>query len=244
MGTIKTRLLTGTLALSVLMPALLGCSRRYHDLPAYLPFANKEYPNESVGRFKSSYIIDQIDEFYRGTDPGPIGVTTLVNIDDLYSTSTFGRIYSEQIISELAMRGYDVIELRHADAIQFLGGAGEFALSRDMGSVRRERKLGGVVVGTYAVSTDRVYVNIRLLDPSTSAVVSAGSVEMSKTKELAKLLKKGGAPTTLERIPVRHVALSAVPLSAVQGMPEQVYPLESDPSPSRGITPRLPGKKR
>jgi len=213
-------------------------------MPAYLPFANKDYPNQSVGRFKSSYIIDQVDEFYRGTDPGPIGVTTLVNIDDLYSTSTFGRIYSEQIISELAMRGYDVVELRHADAIQFLGGAGEFALSRDMGSVRRERKLGGVVVGTYAVSPDRIYVNVRLLDPSTSTVVSAGSVEMKKTKELAKLLKKGGTSTTFERIPVRHIARSTVPLSAVQGIPEQVYHLDADPPPATGIAPKLPNKRR
>jgi hypothetical protein len=50
-----------------------------------------------------------------------------------------------------------------------------------------------------------VYVNARLVDPSTSLVLSAGSVEMSKTRELTKLLRGGSVPGSLERIPVRHL---------------------------------------
>jgi hypothetical protein len=111
----------------------------------------------------------------------------------------------EQLMSELAMKGFDVIELRHTDVLQFLDRGGEFALSRDAGMVRPERNLAGVVVGTYVTSPDRVYVNARLIDPSTSVVLSAGSVEMSKTAELSKLLRGGSMPGSLERIPVRHL---------------------------------------
>jgi TolB-like protein len=132
-------------------------------------------------------------------------VTTFVNVDDLYSSSTFGRMVGEQLMSELAMKGFDVIELRHTDALQFLDRGGEFALSRDAGMVRPERNLAGVVVGTYVASPERVYVNARLIDPSTSVVLSAGSVEMSKTPELTKLLRGGSLPGSLERIPVRHL---------------------------------------
>lgn len=200
------------IALVLIAALFVGCSRRYSDMPAYLPFVFDDSENKSVGRFKTSFLADQIDEYYRGTNAGPIGVTTFVNVDDLYSTSTFGRMVSEQLMSELAMKGYDVIELRHSDALQFLNPSGEFALSRDIATVRRERELGGVVVGTYVVSPLRVYLNARLLDPTSSVVLSAGSVEMSKSKEIARMLRGGGVPATLERIPVRHLGISTYPM--------------------------------
>lgn len=209
-----------------MMTLFSACSKRYDDLPAYSPIPVGDYENESVGRFKTGYIVDQIDHYYRGTNPGPIGVTTFVNVDDLYSTSTFGRMYAEQVMSELSMRGFDVVELRHADALQFMSGRGEFALSRDVSSVRRSRDLGGVIVGTYVISPERVYVNARLLDPSTSMVLSAGSIEMSKTAEIARLVRGGAFPATLERIPVRHVGISTIPLSLDPSERGHIYDLE------------------
>lgn len=231
---------------SVLVLATIGCSKRYSDLPAFWPVDIHEGHNYSVGRFKTSYLADQIEAYYRGSNPGPIGVTTFVNLDDLYTTSTFGRIYGEQLMSELAMKGFDVIELRHADALQFLSNEGEFALSRQAGQIRRERQLGGVVVGTYVASPDRVYVNARLLDPSTSLVLSAGSVEFEKTNELTRLLRGGSFPTTLERIPVKHIGLQTYPLQ--QAPSYVVHNEESDvlqvptslpPSAAAGVEPRL-----
>jgi TolB-like protein len=186
-----------------------ACSPRYDDMPAYWPIPSREYDNYGPGRFKTALLADQIDRHYRGSVPGPIGVTTFVNIDDLYASSTFGRMVGEQLMSELTMKGFDVVELRHADALQFLDTSGEFALSRDARAVRPTRNLSAVVVGTYTTSPERVYVNARLVDPATSLVLSAGSVEMSKTRELAKLLRGGSVPGSLERIPVRHLGNSA-----------------------------------
>ena len=182
-----------------------------------------------LGAFKSAYLVDQIDQHYRGTNPGPIGVTTFVNVDDLYTTSTFGRLFSEQMLSELSLRGYDVVELRHADALQFLASSGEFALSRDINSIRRERDLGGIVVGTYVVSPLRVYLNARLIDPNTSLVMAAGTAEMEKTPEITRLLRGGGIPTALERIPVRRLGFSTYP--KVQLPNELSYELEDLPPP-------------
>lgn len=209
---------------------LVGCSKRYNDLPAFSPIPIEDYENHSVGRFKTSYLAEQIDTYYRGTNPGPIGITTFVNIDDLNNTSTFGRMYGEQLMSELAMRGYDVVELRHADALQFLNNTGEFALSRDLGHVRKSHNLGGVVVGTYTVSPLRVYVNARLVDPSSSVILSAGSVEMSKTEEIARMLRAGSFPGTLERIPVRHLGMTQYPAALFPSTPSRVYDLEEEDS--------------
>lgn len=200
----------------ILLFGAAGCSPRYDDMPAYWPIPNKDYDNYGPGRFKTSLLAAQIDRHYRGSAPGPIGVTTFVNVDDLYSSSTFGRMVGEQLMSELAMKGFDVIELRHTDALQFLDRGGEFALSRDAGMVRPERNLAGVVVGTYVASPERVYVNARLIDPSTSVVLSAGSVEMSRTPELAKLLRGGSLPGSLERIPVRHLGNATQPIDPTE----------------------------
>ncbi len=200
--------------------ALVGfvaCSPRYHDMPEYWPVPMKEYDNYGPGRFKTALLAAQIDRYYRSSAPGPIGVTTFVNIDDLYASSTFGRMVGEQLMSELAMKGFDVVELRHADALQFLDTSGEFALSRDVRTVRGHRNLAAVVVGTYVVSPERVYVNARLIEPSTSLVLSAGSVEMSKTRELSKLLRGGSMPGSLERIPVKHLGYADQnPLDAIR----------------------------
>ncbi len=219
-----------------------GCSKRYSDLPAYWPIPFREYGNESVGRFKSSYLAEQIDAYYRGSDPGPIGVTTLVSLDDLYSTSSFGRMYAEQLISELTMKGYEVVELRHTDALQFMNNAGEFALSRDTGSVRDSRNLGGILVGTYTVSPQRVYVNVRLVDPKSSVVLSAGSVEMDKTKEISRMLRGGSFQTSMERIPVKHLDYTTYPAFMFPGMAGRRYEVEEMPqAPSHdSIKPKLP----
>lgn len=251
-------LIIGTLTF---IPA--GCSPRYHDMPEYWPIPMKEYDNYGPGRFKTALLAAQIDRHYRSSAPGPIGVTTFVNIDDLYASSTFGRMVGEQLMSELAMKGFDVVELRHADALQFLDTSGEFALSRDVRAVRGHRNLAAVVVGTYTVSPERVYVNARLIEPSTSLVLSAGSVEMSKTRELAKLLRGGSMPGSLERIPVKHLGYSErSPLDSVrrswmmeemgaegsgqmyrpmpQLMPEAALPKAPQPAEPQALNPTTP----
>lgn len=194
-----------------LSAACSGWDTDYYRTYPFSTSASKSHYKDS-GPFKTRSLVHQLETYYRGSHAGPIGVATFVNVDDLHNTSTFGRTYAEQVMSELAMAGFDVIELRHADAIQFLATSGEFALSRDVSVLRRERSLGGVVVGTYSVSPDRVYVNSRLIDPSTSVVLAAGTVEMPKTYEITRMLRGGSFPSTLERIPVRHLGMQQYPM--------------------------------
>jgi TolB-like protein len=226
----------------ILAVGLGGCQRQVGRSPSLESAVVAPRPAATNGRFKTAVIVDQIDAHYRGTNPGPIGVTTLVNADDLHKSSTFGRLFSEQMMSELSMRGYDIVELRHADALHFLSNTGELGLSRDVASVRRERTLGAIVVGTYVVSPVRVYVNARLLDPTTSVVMSAGSVDLDYTPEIARLVKGGGLAPSLERIPVRRLGFSTYPLSPFN---RRIDELEADdwtaPSqaPSLQVEPKL-----
>lgn len=80
-----------------------------------------------------------------------------------------------------------------------------------------------MVVGTYTVSPERVYVNCRLIDPASSMVASVGSVEMYKTAEITRLLRTNNFPPSLERIPVRHLGYGRMP-------PLHYYPYFMPPS--------------
>lgn len=188
-----------------------GCSKRYHDLPAFSAIPVGDPENQSVGRFKTTYLADQVDAYFRGNVNAPIAVATFVDIDNLYSASTFGRILSEQLMSELAMKGYNVIELRQSEVMQISYREGELGLSRDTALLKPEHNVSAIVVGTYAVSPVRVYVNARIIDPRSSTVNSAGSVEMAKTSEIARLLRSRPYPMSLERLPVRQLGNAFVP---------------------------------
>ncbi|MBP9838945.1 MAG: hypothetical protein KBC84_09560, partial [Proteobacteria bacterium] len=128
-------------SLLIILNISTGCSKRYQDLPEFLAFPIRDVKNESVGRFKTSYMADQIDAYFQGNLSGPIAVTTFVDLDNLYQTSTFGRILAEQMISELSMRGYKVVELRMAEALQIMHDRGEFGLSRDISTLKRQQDI-------------------------------------------------------------------------------------------------------
>ncbi len=189
-----------------------ACSKRYSNLPAFTALPIHDSYNYSVGRFKTSYLADQIHAYYRGLTNRPLAVATFVNIDDLYDSSTFGRMLSEQLMSELVMKGYNVIELRKSDALQILRGEGEFNLTQDTARLKNYQELAGVIVGTYIRSPVRVYLNARILDPRSSTILSAGSVEMAMTAEIDSLMRRGSFPQSMERIPVRHLGYAQYPL--------------------------------
>lgn len=207
----KRLLVFSWLASALLIATSIACSKRYDNLPAFSAIPFGDPVNQSVGRFKTSYLADQIHAYFRGQISGPIAVTTFVDLDDLNQSSTFGRVVGEQLISELAMRGYNVIEIRMAEAMQIMDHKGEFGLSRQMPLLKDSQQLSALVVGTYVVSPQRVYLNTRVIDPASATIISAGSVEMRKTAEIAQLVRSNSFPPSLERIPVRHFGYSTYP---------------------------------
>lgn len=190
---------------------LSSCSKRFQDLPVFSPIPLRDVENESVGRFKTSYLADQIHAYFRGNLSGPIAVTTFVDLDNLYETSTFGRVLSEMLMSEMSMKGYNVVEVRLGEAMQIMHNKGEFILSRDTANLRSDQNLSAIIVGTYVASPERVYLNARVIDPASARLVSVGSVEMEKTEEIAKLVRTNMTSQSMERIPVRHLGYGRVP---------------------------------
>ena len=104
---------------------------------------------------------------------GTILVTSLVNVDNLRSSSTFGRLLGDQATNRLVQLGYVVKELRLGDSLVVRQKTGELILSRDLRKISKRHSAQAIIAGTYAIGVTTVYVNMRLISPTTEQIVSA-----------------------------------------------------------------------
>ncbi len=93
----------------------------------------------------------------------PILVATLVNIDSLTESSRMGRIISEQLQARLSQHGYSVVELKLRGNLFVKQDQGELLLSREIKDITTTHKAQAVVVGTYAVASGSVFINLKMV---------------------------------------------------------------------------------
>lgn len=123
----------------------------------------------------------------------PILVASFVNVNNLQESSSFGRIMAEQVTSRLAQRGYRPIEMKlRRDSVFIKKEAGEFLLSRELQQLSSEYNASGVVVGTYAVARNEVFVSIRLVRVDDNSVLSGTDFSMPIGLNTLELLKQSG----------------------------------------------------
>ncbi|MFW6216596.1 MAG: FlgO family outer membrane protein, partial [Desulfohalobiaceae bacterium] len=105
---------------------------------------------------------------------GPILLATFVNLDNLEESSSLGRIIPQQIGTELANHGFEVLDIRlRTDTVQVKASQGEFALSRKLQAIAQEQETYAVLVGTYSVLYEQVYVNAKILKGSNKMTLAA-----------------------------------------------------------------------
>lgn len=127
------------------------------------------------------------DEVTRET---PFLVTSFVNINDLEESTTFGRLLSEQIASKIAQKGYRVKEIKLSDGSLFvIKGSGEFVLSRRLENIRSSFSSNYVIVGTYSVGYESVYVSSRIVRIEDSVIVSSYDFKIRGDDDLWELIK-------------------------------------------------------
>src|SRR5690606_5497452 len=85
---------------------------------------------------------------------GAILIGTLVNIDALDRSSTFGRLTTDQISARFTMAGYPMVEMKLRNSAYMLRDQAELMLSREVGDLISSHNAQAVIVGTYAVSRD------------------------------------------------------------------------------------------
>jgi TolB-like protein len=125
----------------------------------------------------------------RGMAGTPVVVASIVEVDDMEQSSTFGRMVGEQIASRLAFAGVPVVELKLRNTLYMSQKGGEFMLSRELQQLTLEHKASLAVVGTYAVANQEVLVTVKAVDVTTNNIVAAHSYSIPKTT-VSSLLKK------------------------------------------------------
>jgi TolB-like protein len=121
----------------------------------------------------------------------PLLVASFVNVDNLNESSTFGRMVSEQISSRFKQLGYTAIEMKLRTAIFIKEGSGEFLLSRELSEISTKHSAQAVVVGTYAIASDRVYLTVRIVNAADSAILASYDYNVPMTRDVFKMLLKG-----------------------------------------------------
>jgi hypothetical protein len=146
-----------------------------------------------IGHHGSARSGDLGELVYRATDrmienmrprPGNAGVVTpvdqvivatVVSVDDLDSSSTLGRLASQLVLSRLTQLGYQAKDVTYLRALE-ISPEGERVLSRDARRLSKDYDASAVVVGTYAVGGQTIFLNLRLLSAEDGALISTADV--------------------------------------------------------------------
>ncbi len=116
-------------------------------------------------------------------------VASFVELDNIEKTSTFGRLVAEQMASRLTQKGFNFIELKLREKLYVRSQpGGELALSRDLVAISRQHNAQAILVGTYSVVQDFVYVSAKIvrLDGHVYAVHDFAVPKSRLTQPVAK----------------------------------------------------------
>jgi TolB-like protein len=120
----------------------------------------------------------------------PILVASFVDIDNLDSSSTFGRVVAEQFASRFKQRKYATIEMKLRTNVFIREGSGELLLSRELSEISTKHRAQAVVVGTYAVASKKVYLTARVVNVSDGRVLSSYDYDIPISHDVFKMLLK------------------------------------------------------
>lgn len=115
-------------------------------------------------------------------------IASFVNIDNLLDSSSLGRITSQQVASQFINNGYHVVEMLLSKDIIIKEQGGEFLLSRELKKIGQEYEAQAVVVGTYAVGSDYIYITTKLIDSINNKTISSHDYKIVKTNDMKTLL--------------------------------------------------------
>lgn len=111
----------------------------------------------------------------------PMIAASFVNIDDLTQSNTMGRIVSEQISTRLVQHGYTFIELKlRRESVFVKQKAGEFLLSREIRDIASTNDAYAVLVGTYAITENSVFLSARIVMTEDNSIIAGQDYEIAR----------------------------------------------------------------
>lgn len=120
----------------------------------------------------------------------PIIMATIVNIDALEQTSTLGRLVSEQVSTRLAQGGLNMLEMKLRNSVYLKRNTGELMLTREIGEVAQAHNAQAIVVGSYAETSDMVFINLKVIQPNTNTVLAGQDYVLAKEAIVRSMLQR------------------------------------------------------
>ena len=132
----------------------------------------------------------------------PILSTSFINLDNITSTSSFGKLLGGQIASRFSQHGYRVIDLGHKKkGLVVRKRNGETALSRDIKTIGSSYNAQAIIVGTYVVSNDLAYVSVKIVGTSDNSILTSYDFTMRLDETLKNVAKSNVAKKDLKAPP-------------------------------------------
>jgi len=123
-------------------------------------------------------------------DPSlPLLAATVVNIDALDSSSTLGRVISEQVSARFTLAGLRMIEMKFRNNVYMARDQGEMMLTREIRDIANSHRAQAVIVGTYAQSSEMVFVNLKVIQPETNVVLAVHDYVLPLDNMTSSMLK-------------------------------------------------------
>ena len=104
--------------------------------------------------------------------------STFVDIDNLESTSTFGRLLQNHAGTRMVQHGYTVKEVNLRDTMKIGVQDGEKILSRELSQISPDQPVQAVLLGTYSLNKRILYITAKLVNPVNHNIISAQSYRL------------------------------------------------------------------
>ena len=103
--------------------------------------------------------------------------STTVDLNDYSSTTNFGRLHAELFSAALVQHWQnDLLKMTlRQSSTPIIPQQGEFLLSREVQNLAVDYNAGAVLISTYSVAPDKVYLNLQLINVDFNTVVAAVS---------------------------------------------------------------------
>jgi hypothetical protein len=173
----------------LIVSAIWGCSG-----PACVVVMDRKAPERDADLIKTTQ--NAVDGLVLRPNPGCVTrhtcarviVATPVNLDDLSETSTFGRLLGEIIAGRMAHWKFTVVQMYLRQGDVRIREDGAFSLSRDVNELAKNYDASLVVVGTYTVATDKIYLSLKIVSLEQNGIIGAIDVGIPKGPRTVALL--------------------------------------------------------
>jgi len=144
-------------------------------------YIDSAYTNSGKLNQLMSTLSDQLtmNKNFRNVSDPVIAITSFVNLEDFSATTRLSNIMSENLIHEMQVRGYKVIDFKMMEKIK-IDAKGDFLFSRNVEKLRKTLNINYALTGTYTEYQDGTVINARIINLQSHIVLSTAQIFIPK----------------------------------------------------------------